>query len=126
MRASSYLLPALMAAVTVATACARVPGPLKDDALPGPMTPMMIARERALVESLAAMAVPGIRLCRETTIGIGVRERVEGESQGVQFDTRQVVVKVTRLGQGPLMVAGREVKIGETVRDDPLAWTPCQ
>ncbi len=91
-----------------------------------PMPPEKIAHERALIESLVAMLQPGTRLCRETTYGIGMRERVEGESQGVSMATKEVMVKITRLGQGPFMVAGREVKLGETLRDNPLDWTPCR
>jgi hypothetical protein len=100
-------------------------GPWKADAVAGPGTPMMIARYRATNAALEVMATVGLKLCRESVLGIGVRERVEGESQGVNKELRQVSVKITLLGQTPLLVAGTPVKLGEIVQDDPVNWIPC-
>jgi len=127
-------------------------GPWKDDAVAGRATPMMIARFRATNESLAAMAKPGVRLCHESTVGVGSKEWTEGaeskesnvgagpkewtegvgskewtegETQAVDQGTRRVSVKVTKLGPAPLVVAGTQVAVGETVWDDPLNWIPC-
>ena len=99
-------------------------GPWKDDAVAGRATPMMIARFRATNESLAAMAKPGAKLCHES-VGVGLKEWTEGETQTVNQGTRQVSVKVTKLGPTPLVVAGTRVAVGETVWDDPLNWIPC-
>ena len=104
----------------------RYAGPWKDDAVAGRATPMMIARFRATSESLAAMAKPGVRLCHESTLGVGLKEWTEGETQAVNRDTRRVSVKVTKLGAGPLFVAGTRVAVGEVVWDDPLNWIPCR
>jgi hypothetical protein len=100
-------------------------GPWKDDAVAGRATPMMIARFRATNASLEAMAKPGVKLCHESTFGIGLRTWSEGETQGVNPSTRQVSVKVTKLGSAPLLVAGTEVAVGQVVWDDPLNWIPC-
>jgi len=100
-------------------------GPWKDDAVAGRATPMMIARFRATSESLAAMAKPGSRLCHESTVGVGSKEWTEGETQAVNQGTRQVSVKLTKLGPRPLFVAGTQVALGEIVWDDPLNWIPC-
>ena len=98
-------------------------GPWKDDGVAGRATPMMIARFRATSESLAAMAKPGVKLCSEASLGS--KEWTEGETQAVNQDSRQVSVKVTKLGSIPLVVAGTRVAPGEVVWDDPLNWIPC-
>ncbi len=100
-------------------------GPWKDDAVAGRATPMMLARFRATKESLAAMAKPGVKLCRESTVGAGLKEWIEAETQAVNQSTLQVAVKVTKLGAKPLVVAGTQVAVGGTVWDDPLNWVPC-
>jgi len=100
-------------------------GPWKDDAVAGRATPMMIARFRATNESLAAMSKPGLKLCHESTVGAGLKEWTEGETQSVDQATRRVSVRVTRLGPTPLVVAGTRAAIGDVVWDDPLNWIPC-
>ena len=98
-------------------------GPWKDDAVAGRATPMMIARFRATTETLAAMAKPGVKLCSASSLGS--KERTEGETQAVNKNSRQVAVKVTKLGSTPLVVAGTRAAPGEVVWDDPLNWIPC-
>jgi hypothetical protein len=100
-------------------------GPWKDDTVAGRATPMMIARFRATNESLAAMSKPGVKLCHESTVGAGLKEWSEGETQSVDQATRRVSVRVTRLGPKPLVVAGTRVAAGDVVWDDPLNWIPC-
>ena len=100
-------------------------GPWKDDAVAGRATPMMLARFRATKESMAAMAKPGVKLCHESTMGTGSNERIEAETQAVNQSTLRAAVKVTKLGAKPLVVAGTQVALGETVWDDPLNWVPC-
>jgi hypothetical protein len=100
-------------------------GPWKDDAVAGRATPMMIARFRATNESLAAMSKSGVKLCHESTVGAGLKEWSEGETQSVDQATRRVSVRVTRLGPTPLVVAGTQVAAGDVVWDDPLNWIPC-
>jgi hypothetical protein len=85
----------------------------------------MNARFRATGESLAAMAKPGVKLCSESTVGTGSKERTEGETQSVNQSTRQVSVKLTRQGPAPLVVFGTQIAVGETFWDDPLNWIPC-
>jgi hypothetical protein len=85
-----------------------------------------LLRERMLLESMVAMLEPGTKVCREVRWGIGQRERVEGMSLGVRQDNRRVIVQVTRLGQGPFVRDGREVKVGENIEENPLDWVPCR
>ena len=100
-------------------------GPWKDDAVAGRATSMMASRYRATQASLAAMQKPGVKLCREWNVGIGLTERIEGVTAGVNAATLQVAVTVRQVGQTPLAIAGVEVKPGDTVWDDPLNWIPC-
>ncbi len=93
-------------------------GPWKDDGVAGQPSPMMIARFRAAKASLAAMEKPGVKLCHESTLGTGSKERIEANAFRVE-------VRITKLGVARLLVAGNEVKLGETVWDDPLNWIPC-
>jgi hypothetical protein len=101
-------------------------GPWKDDAVAGRATPMMIARFRATNAHLEAMDKPGVKLCHESKLGIELKAWIEGETQAVNPTTRQVLVRVTKLGQASLVVAGTQVAAGEVVWDDPLNWVPCQ
>ncbi|MGB5082247.1 MAG: hypothetical protein WBO23_16085, partial [Burkholderiales bacterium] len=100
-------------------------GPWKDDAVAGRATPMMIARFRAVKESLAAMK-PGMKLCRESDLGAGSREWAEGEVTRVDPGARSVELRLMKPGSSPLVVAGTRVAVGETVWDDPLNWIPCR
>jgi hypothetical protein len=101
-------------------------GPWKDDRAAGPSTPMMIARFRATREAMSAMVKPGVKVCRESSVGIGLKEWIEGETLAGDAAAFQVVVRITKLGQTPLVVAGANVALGETVRDHPLNWIPCK
>ena len=85
-----------------------------------------LLRERMLLESLVSMQEPGTKVCREVRWGIGMREWVEGMSLGVRQDNRRVIVHITRLGQGPFLREGREVKLGENLEENPLEWVPCR
>lgn len=100
-------------------------GPWKDDAVAGHATPMMVSRYRATKASLAAMENAGVKLCRESSFGIGLKEQIEGVTAGVNAETMQVAVTVKKLGQTPLTVGDVDVKAGDTVWDDPLNWIPC-
>jgi hypothetical protein len=100
-------------------------GPWKDDAVAGRATPMMIARFRATNASLEALAKPGVKVCHESSLGTELKAWIEGETQAVNPAARQVSVRVTKLGQASLVVAGTQVAAGEVVWDDPLNWIPC-
>jgi hypothetical protein len=100
-------------------------GPWKDDALSGRATPMMIARFRATNASLAVLAKPGVKVCHESIIGAGADTGTEAETQAANPATRQISVKVTKLGPMPAVVAGTPVAVGDVVWDDPLHWIPC-
>jgi hypothetical protein len=109
-------------------------GPWKDDVVNGQATQRMIARYRATRESLAAMANAGVKVCKASTLGSGATTRTEGsgatawtegEVRAVNQKTLQVAVRITKSVETPLVVAGAEVAVGESVWDDPLNWIPC-
>jgi len=99
-------------------------GPWKDDALAGHATPMMTARFRTTNASMEALAKPGVKVCHESTLG-GARDRAEAETRSVNLGARQVSVKVTKLSPTPVLVAGKQIAVGDVVWDDPLNWIPC-
>ena len=109
-------------------------GPWKDDLVTGQATQRMLARHRATQESLAAMANAGAKVCKASTVGSGATTSTEGsgaiawtegEVVAVNQKTLQVAVRITKSIEKPLVVAGAEVAVGESVWDDPLNWIPC-
>jgi hypothetical protein len=100
-------------------------GPWKDDAVAGRATPMMTNRFRATNAHVEAMEKPGIHVCNESAIGASAASRVEGETQGVNKEARQLSVKITRVGASPTSIADSVVAVGNMVWDDPLNWLPC-
>ena len=92
-------------------------GPWESDVATGPPTPMMLARNKFVEESRAAVAREGVKVCREVPVGIGNWEWVRGVVVAVKDD--QVGVRIDEPGEH-----GR-FKAGETTWDEPTAWTPC-
>jgi hypothetical protein len=103
----------------------RYSGPFKDGNFAGDWSPMMLSRYRAHVEAIRAMEKPGLKLCREASKGIGLKEQILATTVAVNAARQIVSVRITKLGQVPLVIAGSQVKEGDTVWDDPLNWTPC-
>jgi hypothetical protein len=99
-------------------------GPWKDDAVTGLASPMMIARFRATNAAMEGLAKPGTKVCHESSIGVGASSASQAETQEVSMSTRQVRVKITKIG-GSLVVAGVPLAVGDVVWDDPLDWIPC-
>jgi hypothetical protein len=100
-------------------------GPWKDDGVAGRASPMMIARFRATNASMEALAKPGVKVCRDSGLGMDLQVWIEGETQAVNPTARQVSVRITNLRQANLVVAGKQVAVGDVVWDDPLHWVPC-
>jgi len=109
-------------------------GPWKDDVVAGQATQRMLARYRATTESLAAMQNAGVKVCRASTVGSGATAPsvgsgatvwTEGEVVAVNQKTLQAAVRITKSVETPLVVAGAEVAVGESVWDDPLNWILC-
>lgn len=113
-----HCLQALIAAMALGTAGSAMGAGADPD--------RALLRERMLIESMVALMESGTKVCREVRWGIGMREWVEGMSLGVRQDNGRVIVRITRLGQGPFLHEGREVKVGENLEESPLDWVPCR
>jgi hypothetical protein len=101
----------------------RYAGEWANDAIAGMPTPMMIARARAKTETLAAVARPGVRVCRALPVGIAVRDWIRGEVTAV--DGERIAVRVDDPGRQPHAIDGRPLAKGMHIRSAAAEWTPC-
>jgi len=101
----------------------RYAGQWVDDAIAGTPTPAMIARARAKTETLAAVAKPGVKVCRALVVGIAVRDWIRGEVIAVHAD--RIEVRIDDPGQQPHEIDGKPLVKGMTHWFDASAWTPC-
>ena len=101
----------------------RYAGSWANDMATGPATHMMIARARAYAEAVAAVARPGISICREMKVGIATRERIKGTVISVEEDS--VTVRIDDPGQMGHVIRGSPVNKGTLVTDDFPNWIPC-
>ncbi len=74
----------------------RYDGPWKDDVATGVPTGKMLARARTLDEQAAAVGKPGVRVCREMTVGIGTRDWVRGTVTTAA--AREIAVRIDDAG----------------------------
>lgn len=102
----------------------RYAGPWVHDAITGMPTPMMIARARAKTETLAAVARPGVRVCRALPVGIAVHDWIRGEVTAV--DAERIAVRIDDPGRQPHAIDGRPLAKGMTLWSAAVAWTPCR
>jgi hypothetical protein len=84
---------------------------------------MMIARERARAEALAAVGKPGVKVCRALLIGIAVRDWIRGEVIEVNAD--RISVRIDDPGQQLHVVDDRPLVKGMTLWSAATEWTPC-
>ena len=98
-------------------------GPWKDDQIAGYATPMMLARAKFMEEARAAVGVPGQKVCREMTVGIGGRDWVRGTVVGTSGE--HVAVRVEDPGTQAHVIGNVAAERGATVWDSLTAWTPC-
>jgi len=101
----------------------RYAGPWEADRPIGPPTPRMFARARAQGEVAAAVRRPGVRVCREMTVGIGTRDRVRGTV--TQVEPGHLTIRIDDPGRFQHVIAASEIKKGDVVRDSVQLWTPC-
>jgi hypothetical protein len=98
-------------------------GPWEYDQATGPATPAMRARARAYVQARAAVARPGIRVCREMKVGIATLERIRGTVISVETDG--VNVSIDDPGLMGHVIRGIDLRKGTLVADDFPHWLPC-
>ena len=101
----------------------RYAGQWVDDAVAGMPTPAMIARARAKTETLAAVAKPGVKVCRALPVGIAVRDWIRGEVMAV--DAHRIEVRIDDQGRQPHEIGDRPLVKGMSFWSDASEWTPC-
>jgi len=101
----------------------RYAGPWANDVITGMPTPMMIARERAERVALDAVGKPGVKVCREITVGIAVRDWIRGEVIAVEAE--RVAVRIDDPGKNPNMIDNVPLEKGVTVWSRATDWVPC-
>jgi hypothetical protein len=101
----------------------RYAGPWANDAITGLPTPKMVARARAKAEALAAVAKPGVKVCRALLVGIAVRDWIRGEVTAVEAD--MIAVRIDDPGRQPHVIDNQPLVKGMTVRSAAEEWTPC-
>lgn len=101
----------------------RYAGTWKNNVITGKPTPRMFARARAYGEAAVAVGIPGTKVCREMTVGIGTRDRVRGTVMTVEAD--KIVVRIDDAGRFQHTIANSPTGKGGIVRDAPQYWTPC-
>jgi len=101
----------------------RYAGQWVDDKIAGMPTPAMIARARAKTETLAAVAKPGVEVCRALLVGIAVRDWIRGKVTAVDAD--RIEVRIEDAGRQPHEVGGRPLAKGMTLWSGAAEWTPC-
>jgi hypothetical protein len=102
----------------------RYEGGWANDAITGMPTPAMIARARAKTETLAAVAQPGVKVCRALPVGIAVRDWIRGEVTAV--DGERIDVRIDDAGKQPHAVDGRPLAKGMIIRSAAMEWLPCR
>ena len=101
----------------------RYTGSWANDAITGVPTPMMIARERAERAALDAVGKPGVKVCREITVGIAVRDWIRGEVTAV--DAARIAVRIDDPGKHPNVIDNVPLAKGATMWSRAVDWVPC-
>jgi hypothetical protein len=101
----------------------RYTGSWANDIATGPATPGMILRARAYSEARAAIARPGIKVCREMKVGIATLEWIKGSVVAVEEDG--ISVRIDEPGQLGHLIRGIPVSKGTLIKDDFPNWKPC-
>jgi len=102
-------------------------GQWRNDQIVGTPTLRMLerarVRARAESEALAAIAVPGIKVCRQATVGISERDWIRGVV--VEASAGNVGVKIVDPGRFLHTLYGAEIARDALVWDSTTAWVPC-
>ena len=101
----------------------RYTGPWEHDQPIGTLTPAMRARARAYVTTVASVARPGINVCQERVIGIGVRDVIRGTVMAVDGDN--VSIRIDDPGQFGHLIQGATAVKGMLINELPHYWRPC-
>lgn len=83
----------------------------------------VFARSLFQMAAQAAVAKPGIRVCRMLTVGIAEQDWLKGVV--VDASAEQLRVRIDDAGRFPHFVNGVSVATGSVLLDTPSLWTPC-
>ena len=83
----------------------------------------VFARSLYETAATAAVAKPGIKVCRMLTVGIAEQDWIKGVV--VDADAGQVRVRIDETGRFPHVIDGVAIARGVVVRDKPSVWAPC-
>jgi len=92
-------------------------------AIPDPLTPQSIAQSRARMETRVAVSVPGTRVCRELTVGIGQADWIRGVVIRAEGD--ELSIRIDDPGRFSQRINGVALVKDVVVRDVFGQWTPC-
>jgi hypothetical protein len=101
----------------------RYTGPWENDAITGRPSARMYARSRAYMEHAAAVAIPGIKVCKSVTLGITTQDWIRGTV--TEVTGQQITVRIDAAGNAQHLASGQPLKAGDVIRDALLFWTPC-
>jgi len=113
------LMPMLCFVAGVAThsALAQDKSGARDDA-------QSFARTLTEAATWAAVAIPGVEVCKLMRIGIAERDWIRGVV--VDIDKPYIRVRITDAGRFPHDLDGTAVSTGAILRVAPTDWTPCK
>jgi hypothetical protein len=101
----------------------RYTGPWEYDAISGQPTAKMYARSGAYMEHAAAVAIPGIKVCKSVTYGIATQHWLSGTVTAVAG--QQIAVRIDALGHSRPLTSNPPLNTGDVIWDALLHWTPC-
>jgi hypothetical protein len=90
----------------------------------GPAFDPQLARNLDEMATTAAVARVGLKVCRQTEIGIAERDWLRGVVTEVAGDA--ITIRIEQAGRFPQSLNGILVARGAVVRDSAAAWTPCR
>jgi hypothetical protein len=91
--------------------------------IPNPLTPQSIAQARARMENRVAVSVPGTRVCRELTVGIGQPDWIRGVVIRAEGD--ELSIRINDPGRFSQAINGVALVKDVVIRDVSGQWTPC-
>lgn len=102
-------------------------GQWRNDQIVGTPTPRMLerahVRARTELEAQTAIATPGVKVCRQLTVGISERDWIRGVV--AEASAGNVGVKIVDPGRYPHTLYGAEIARDVLVWDSATAWVPC-
>lgn len=116
--AVKFYLPLLGGIAAIMLAACGTIGPV-----PGRAFEPEFARALNATATEAAVAKPGVTVCRQMQVGIAERDWIRGVVS--QIHDGKVTVRIDDAGRFPHELNGITLKRGAIVSDTATAWTPC-